>query len=379
MYCGSSAISLGDGLLTEFSYSSGAWHRLVVDERFGFGAIAAGAGRYDGVSRLYSPSELGLREYTWSGGQWNVYTFPGSAPGPFVMLGDLENSGFPHVYEWASGSGACSFQEWGFTFGTFSKSNLTSVSANLSSGAVGVGRNDGIQRIYGAGVDGSVYEIALVGGVWTSNRTVVIPAVLTAIAVGDGRNDGHQRVYVATQDAHIYELTFQNGTWSRADVGYGGQSMSAVRVGPGRNDSSLHVYAGSDDTHLYEFSYSGTSWQKADLGSGGGAMQGITIGDARGDGVSRVYAANADNSIYEFSYAPAGTNLPPAITSLSNGYLTWTNSQVGAVCDIVWAPDLQAGSAWSDNWSSVSRILVTNKVMKVRVPMFYRVRARTEN
>lgn len=61
-----------------------------------------------------------------------------------------------------------------------------------------------------------------------------------------------------------------------------------------------------------------------------------------------------------------------AITSFGgNGVLTWTNTQLPAVCHVEWASSLTSG--WSRSWTELTGLVVTNASQTVAVPMFYRV------
>jgi hypothetical protein len=380
----------GDSAVVEQTYNSAGGSTAVIGSTWdawlsrvqAATCVAVGVGRYDGVNRVYASSignELvagtGLYEFSWSASQWNrvlkVYT---DLLSPSLALGIGRNDGAPRVYQ-CTVDGA--IVEFTYSFGAFAISNVIATPSAVRSISVGDGRGDGLQRVYGANDDGNVYEASFVSGTWTQRVANVVPTGLTSVVIGPGRNDSRQRLYVGCVDFHIYELTSQGSSWSRADLGYAGQPMRAVALGSGRNDGIVRVYAASDDSHLYEFSYTDGSWLKQDLGTGTGAMLSVTVGQGRNDGVVRIYGGNTDANIYEFTYVPEGTNLPPRITAFSNGYLTWTNSQTGAICDIEWAPNLNTNTAWQDNWSSLSGILVTNPVMTVPVPMFYRVKVRT--
>ena len=60
------------------------------------------------------------------------------------------------------------------------------------------------------------------------------------------------------------------------------------------------------------------------------------------------------------------------ILSLSqNGWLAFTNSSLNATCRVEWAST--AAGPWHDSWQSLTNLVVTNPVMGVAVPMFYRV------
>ncbi len=61
------------------------------------------------------------------------------------------------------------------------------------------------------------------------------------------------------------------------------------------------------------------------------------------------------------------------ITSWQNGALTWNASSV-TVCTVEWASDLLTPD-WSSDWSALRGLPVTNQVMSVKVPQFYRITA----
>ena len=60
------------------------------------------------------------------------------------------------------------------------------------------------------------------------------------------------------------------------------------------------------------------------------------------------------------------------ILSLSqNGWLAFTNSSLNSTCRVEWAST--AAGPWHDSWQPLTQLVVTNPVMEVAVPMFYRV------
>lgn len=59
------------------------------------------------------------------------------------------------------------------------------------------------------------------------------------------------------------------------------------------------------------------------------------------------------------------------IESLSRGVLTWTNAHLYGTCRIEWAPSVEG--PWYDSWAPLTNLVVTNRLMSVQVPMFYRV------
>ncbi|MCL4181753.1 MAG: rhodanese-like domain-containing protein [Verrucomicrobia bacterium] len=54
-----------------------------------------------------------------------------------------------------------------------------------------------------------------------------------------------------------------------------------------------------------------------------------------------------------------------------NGTLTWTGAVLNSTCRIEWASSLDG--PWHSTWPSLTNLLVTNSVMQVEVPMFYRL------
>ena len=174
--------------------------------------------------------------------------------------------------------------------------------------AIGNGRNDGMNRIYGANSDGHIYEFSFSGGVWAKVDLGSGGDVMDGIAVDNGRNDGVTRVYGANKDRHIYEFTYSGGVWNKVDVGSGGNFMYSVAVGNGRNDGVMRIYGANADTQIYEFSYSGGAWSSVDMGGASKYMHCVTLGNGRSDGVTRVYAACNDGHFYEFTYDATGNN-----------------------------------------------------------------------
>jgi rhodanese-related sulfurtransferase len=67
-----------------------------------------------------------------------------------------------------------------------------------------------------------------------------------------------------------------------------------------------------------------------------------------------------------------GVGQEVVIQSLAgNGVLTWSNSVAGGAARVEWAPSL--GAAWKPSWDPLTDIPISNNVMAMPVPMFYRV------
>jgi rhodanese-related sulfurtransferase len=61
----------------------------------------------------------------------------------------------------------------------------------------------------------------------------------------------------------------------------------------------------------------------------------------------------------------------PGLSLSQNGRLTISNAALGATCQVEWASSVEG--PWHDTWASLTNIVVTNSVMQVSVPMFYRL------
>src|SRR2546423_137515 len=123
--------------------------------------VSVGAGRNDGVQRVYAAAASGeLREFTWSGSAW-LTTNAGAALG------------------------------------------FTLIHANVAAA-----RDDGVMRVYVSGADGSVRELTYAGGTWNSAMLGGGTGYLYGFHLGVGRNDGRVRLYGASFDHLVYEYSF---------------------------------------------------------------------------------------------------------------------------------------------------------------------------
>jgi uncharacterized repeat protein (TIGR02543 family) len=320
----------------EFTFGSGAWSTMDIGNSSrgdGITSVTIGPGRYDGVHRVYASEYwnydiTNLDEFTYSGAQWSRFSSYFSYKiGYDVALGVGRNDGENRVYMCGGYSGGI-IVELTYGAGTFSATTLATTPDYVRGLAVGNGRNDNHVRVYGASLDGKVYESSYSGSTWTTQAISVVSSALRDIAVGYGRNDGVSSVYVASVDGHIYELSYQNGSWNKTDVGYGGMKMYGVAVGDGRDDGVQRVYGANEDGHIYEFSYANGSWSKDDVGVGTSQMLGIAIGAGRNDGINRIYGANYDSNVYEFEYRQQ-----PKLTVTKAGSGTGTITSVPAGID----------------------------------------------
>jgi len=302
----------------EFTYSDTGWRKIdlgITANSDYVRSVIVGSGRYDCVIRVYAIADNYLNEFTYSGAQWNRSSFEwySQASGDIgwgVGLGAGRNDEQPRVYCAGGYDNKHGFlKEFTYDAGGFQGNTIVSTSKEIVGIAVGNGRNDGYERVYGVCFNGNVYECSYIDSGWVKEVINVVPSPLKAIAIGTGRNDNIARLYIASGDYHIYELSYQEENWIKIDLGYGGQAMCGVAVASGRNDGVDRVYGANLDGHIYEFTYSDTSWTKVDLGTPGTDFLRIAVGKGRGDDQNRVYGAAENGSIYEFSYVAPTPNI----------------------------------------------------------------------
>jgi hypothetical protein len=125
--------------------------------------VSVGAGRNDGVQRVYAATATGeVREFTWGGAAWSTV----SLVTPF---------------------------------------NFTLIHANVAAA-----RGDGVLRVYTSAADGAVRELTYTGAGWTVASLGGGTGYLYGFHLGVGRNDGRLRLYGASFDHIVYEYSFGN-------------------------------------------------------------------------------------------------------------------------------------------------------------------------
>jgi len=123
--------------------------------------VSLGAGRNDGVVRVYAGTSQGeVREFTWTGTSWTNTTIAPSVGSVIV-----------HAY-------------------------------------VLDGRNDGVMRVYGAAGDGNAYEFTRSGSSWTTLNMGGGTAYLYGFHPGARPGETRNRLYGAAFDTNVYEFTW---------------------------------------------------------------------------------------------------------------------------------------------------------------------------
>ncbi len=294
------------------------------DPNGGMYGVYVGAGRNDGVQRVYASNANGTQrdgqiyEFTWTGSTWSKAVV---------------------------GIGATN---WG-----------------MDQVVVGNGRNDGTQRVYGGNLDGFLYEFSWTGSAWSRSQ-IDLGVGLSGTyfpVIGAGRNDGVQRLYVGNDNFGIYELTWTGSAWSEVKIGVGTRYGRGVALGPGRSDGVNREYAIAGSG--FEFSWNGSNWTSTNIGGSGLPVPGLgrnttteylyaadsggvhesswtgtawapqtmiasaagnalVIGAGRNDGVKRIYSAGSDGSVYEVSQGPPSLATGISAASRTTGTITWS-------------------------------------------------------
>ena len=173
--------------------------------------------------------------------------------------------------------------------------------------SVGKGRNDSVDRVYGANGDGKVYEYT-----WDAslqNWTVLDIGNLSSsqlynVFVGDGRNDSVIRVYAASSNGHGYEYSWNGTGFNITDMGRVGIKMYSATNGVGRNDAKLRLYSSDKSYQIDELTYN-SGWSIVRVGAttnGAYYSDDVKIIDVKNDNVMRVYSTRTDGSLYVNEY-----------------------------------------------------------------------------
>lgn len=305
--------------LYEFSWNGSSWVPMDMGTTLGWG-VALGQGRNDDTMRVYAtftvvgPQYGGVYEHTWNGSSWTrrtVATFPSSpssSAGHGIALGLGQNDGVVRVYSCDCNNNRTFESTWtGSAWNTVQIFDWSSTDL-----VVARGRGDGVYRLYCTHQGSALREYTWDGAAWTYVDLDPTSSWYYDVSVGVGRNDGVARVYAGSSltPRGLYEFTWTDTIWQKARMGTMPNMPRCVVVGPGRNDSVNRLYSGTTGGSRYavEFSWNGATWDSSwvDSTGGSGSYQDATIGDGRNDGIKRLYMASSDGSVYEFTYSWPG-------------------------------------------------------------------------
>lgn len=260
-----------------------------------------GPGRNDGVMRIYAGLLSGaILELTYQNG-WSQQTvdMPGGSC-THTVVGPGRNDGVQRLYA-SCGSNVYEYTRSG---NAWSRVTIGQVQSGIAHGLrLGPARQgDPASYLYVATTGSSVYEAAYSSS-WSLSRLVPNDTGdVRNVNFGVGRNDGVPRVYASRANGLMSEYSWTGSAWSRQDLN---ASLNVVLVhayvATARDDSLFRVYSSAGDGNGYEFAWGGASWSVTTLGGGSGYMYGSSIGNPRGD-KTRFYAASFNTNVYEYSW-----------------------------------------------------------------------------
>ncbi|TET78100.1 hypothetical protein E3J38_09030, partial [candidate division TA06 bacterium] len=190
----------------EYSWNgSGGWDKVTIAVGQEYEGIVVGPGRNDGRDNLYCYKEDQLFELIWTGGAWTIPQVIFTSPFTqldFVIIGPGRSDGNNRIY---ASNKLDEIYELHYPLGGPFELAPT-MEYDMQVHDIGIGRNDGVYRIYGVGRDQvekapHVYELTYLGGSppWEKQSierwTSVFPdipseASLRDVAGGDGRGEG---------------------------------------------------------------------------------------------------------------------------------------------------------------------------------------------
>lgn len=174
--------------------------------------------------------------------------------------------------------------------------------------SLGVGRNDGVLRLYTArenDADTVSWEYSFVGDQWTGATTLSASSYASSPVIADLENEGANTLYLggwnnlgvlySKYDAGWPAYTVLNGSTNNGNI-------LAMKAGDGRNDGVTRLYVAHYGTSgLIEYSWNGTEYESLQLLNTSVGKFGI--GHGRNDGVNRIYALDrGGTALYEFTW-----------------------------------------------------------------------------
>jgi len=203
-----------DGL-HEVRYQNSSWNDSIIDSTTEVNEICGGDGRGDGKGSIYIMDRItNIFELRYENASWvrsrigQVDVLPPNTVETYTAL-SVTNSHNSHPNIVASASDIREFY--------YDADHWIQVKVGTEPGvnqiADGIGRNDGIDRIYCAVDFDLMAEYTLTGSSWikTSQRkTGDISSAIVGVVVGPGRGDGVNRVYVTDNVGGLSEFSFQH-------------------------------------------------------------------------------------------------------------------------------------------------------------------------
>jgi hypothetical protein len=196
-------------VLWEYTWTGSGWSALEIG-RVSSGilhGLALGSARGGtGIQVYVASTDNGTYEARFSNGAWSMLPMGDSGDVRNVTVGAGRNDGIMRVYS-ATRDGLI----WEFTRGstawTFTEINVA-IGQPMVHAYVVAGRNDGVMRVYGAAGNGNAYEFTWNGSGWTSTLIGGGADYLYGFHFGRTR-DGRNRLYGSNFGSEVLEFSFR--------------------------------------------------------------------------------------------------------------------------------------------------------------------------
>jgi frataxin-like iron-binding protein CyaY len=201
--------------LFEISFRKMNWETVVIDSVNGIEDITIGDGRREGNDNLYiTNSNTYVFEYRYRNDSWEnselgqLISLPSTAAAFCIIRVLPSHNGEQAVYASTSRTGGELF-EFFFENNQWTKTKIGD-EPGIMQICGGMGRNDGVNRLYCSECFDILSEFTYNGGSWTKSCQLETNenTSLHGLIVGPGRGDGINRIYVQQFIGHLFEFTF---------------------------------------------------------------------------------------------------------------------------------------------------------------------------
>ena len=369
-------VSERNGRVLEWTYVGTGWqNRIVATGVTNLAQLAIGAVRGDGSNRLYYTefrTNGALHEVQWNGSGWTTGIVDNTHNAFCLFIGAGRNDGVQRLYAGTHGDASSVGQGlWEYTYATGAWSKV-SLHANRmdGSGAVAALHNDGTNRVV---ANSSVLDEMTWNGSTYTTSAIDHTAGLTPdpTAVGALHNDGRTCVLINSPGkTGKFEYVYNAGAWIRSLVDATSQ-RGDVFIARLKSDGLYRAYVTYTGNVLpkgpvREFTWNpGTSSYTTSIVVDAitGATAKLAAGNGRNDGVARLYTPDyAGGRMLEITSTDAFRSAVPradlAIVDMAvmNGAVSLVISNLTATCEyaVKRALDVQQGWTTSQVFTAVS-------------------------